>query len=131
MDPYLRARKITWFYFGAASYSYIRSLAKVLLEMAKRVREEEVDVGDIKDVSSELQIHGVLDNISPMKKGKSASYFDGEMTDGKGKMRIFGFDDTIRKRLSDATGSTIVLGNCQVKKARYSDEYEVSYTFRV
>ena len=36
--------------------------------MAKRIREE-VDVGDIKDASSELQIHGVLGDISPMKKG--------------------------------------------------------------
>ena len=42
-----------------------------------------------------------------------------------GKMRIY---DLVRKRLSDATGSTIVLDNC---RACYSDEYEVSYTFRV
>ena len=48
-------------------------------------------VSDVKDASPELQIHGVLGDISPMKKGKSTSYFDGEMTDGKGKMQIYGF----------------------------------------
>lgn len=92
--------------------------------MAKRLHEE-VDVGDIKDASSELQICGVVGQISPMKKGKSASYFDGEMSDGRGKVRLYGFDDNIRKRLLDASGSAVVLDNCHVKKARYSDEYEV------
>ena len=97
----------------------------LLVTMTKRVHE--VDVVDLKDASdsTELQICGVVGEISPMKRGKSASYFDGEMMDGKAKVRLFGFDDNIRKRLSDASGSAVVLGNCQVKKARYSDEFEV------
>ena len=92
--------------------------------MSKRTYEE-VDVGDIKDASSELQIRGMLGDVSPMKKGKSASYIHGEMTDGKGKVRLYGFDDNNRKRLSEASGSSVILANCKVKKARYSDEYEV------
>ena len=67
----------------------------------------------------------MLGEISPMKKGKHISYFDGETTDGKAKVRLFGFDDNIRKRLSDASGSAVVLANCKVKRGRYSDEYEV------
>ena len=54
----------------------------------------------------------ILGEISPMKKGKHISYFDGEMTDGKAKVRLFGFDDNIRKRLLDASGSAVVLANC-------------------
>ena len=46
----------------------------------------EVDATDLKDTSdpTELQIC-VVGGISSMKKGKSASYFDGEMSDGKAK----------------------------------------------
>lgn len=94
--------------------------------MTKRFREE-VDVANLKVASdqTELQICGVVGEISPMKKGRSASYFDGKMSDGKAKVRLFGFDDSIRKRLSDVSGSAVVLSNCQVKKARYSDDFEV------
>ena len=41
----------------------------------------EVDVTDLKDTldPTELQICGVVGGISSMKKGKSASYYDGEI----------------------------------------------------
>ena len=47
----------------------------------------EIDATDLKDTSdpTELQICGVVGGISLMKKGKSASYFDEEMSDGKAK----------------------------------------------
>ena len=47
---------------------------------------------------------------------------DVKLKDPSSELQIQG-----RKRLSDASGSTVVLGNCHVKKARCSDEY---YTFR-
>ena len=56
-----------------------------------------MNVGDIKEASSELQICGVLAEILPMKKGKSSPYFDGDISDGKAKVRLYGFDDNIRK----------------------------------
>ena len=37
---------------------------------------------------TELQICGVVGEISSMKKGKSASYYDGEMSDGKAKVWV-------------------------------------------
>ena len=37
------------------------------------------------EVIPELQICGAVGGISSMKKGKSALYFDGEMSDGKAK----------------------------------------------
>ena len=50
----------------------------------------EVDITDFKDTSipTELQICGVVGRISSMKKGKSVSYFDGEMSDGKAKFWV-------------------------------------------
>ena len=35
--------------------------------------------------------------IFSYEEGKGASYFDGEMTDGKAKVRLYGFDDNMRK----------------------------------
>ena len=50
----------------------------------------EVDVTDLKDTSdpTALQICGVVGGISSMKKGKNASYFDEEMSDGKAKVWV-------------------------------------------
>ena len=59
--------------------------------------------------------------IFSYEEGKGASYFDGEMTDGKAKVRLYGFDDNMRKRLLDVSGNEIAFANCQVKKAHYSN----------
>ncbi len=39
--------------------------------------------------------------LSPMKKGKSCQYFDGEIADGSSRMRVVGFDANIRKKLQE------------------------------
>ena len=91
--------------------------------MSKRAHDE-VDVGDIKDISSELRMLG---DVSLMKKAKSTSYFRDEMTDKRDKVCLYGLDDNIRKRLSEASSSLVTFANCEVKKARHSDEYEVKF----
>jgi len=68
----------------------------------------------------------MLGDISPVKKGKSASYFDGEISDEKKKISLYGFDSSVRKRLIEETGNAVVLGNCEVKRGRYGSEYEVT-----
>ena len=72
-----------------------------------------------------MKIHGMLCEVSPMKKGKGTPYFDGKISDGRRKIRLFGFDNNTRKRLTEVSGSAIVLANCEVKKGRYGDDYEV------
>ena len=66
--------------------------------------------------------------ISPMKKGKKAEYFEAKLTDGLKQMRVVGFKGGHRKRLAsfeaESQGS-VSLQNCQVKKARQSDELEI------
>ncbi|XP_065913327.1 uncharacterized protein [Dysidea avara] len=86
---------------------------------------EEMDVSGIKGASIDARIGGVLGDISSMKRGKSASYFDGEISDEQKKIRLYGFDSSVRKRLFEETGKAVVLGNCEVKKARHGNEYEV------
>ena len=65
----------------------------------------------------------MLGDVLPIKTGKSISYSHGELIDGRGKVRLYGFDDNIRKRLSEASGSAVILTNCEVKRACYSNEY--------
>jgi len=89
-------------------------------------KAEEVDVSGITGTSLDAQICGVLQDVSPMKKGRGAPYLDGEIANEKKKVRVFGFDSSIRKRLLEETGKGIVLGNCEVKKTQYGNDYEVN-----
>ena len=59
--------------------------------MAKRERELD-NLSEISHASPNAKVHGVVTSLTPMKKSKTCSYFDGDFTDGKGCMRMFGFD---------------------------------------
>ena len=70
--------------------------------MAKRSREvEEVDVSDVLYQSPNVTIRGVVTGVPPMKKSRNCSYFDGQISDGKTSMRLFGFDGAagVRRKL--------------------------------
>ena len=60
--------------------------------MAKREREceEFEEVSAVVHTSPNAKIHGVVTSLSPMEKAKSCSFFDGEISDGKANMRVFG-----------------------------------------
>ena len=55
-------------------------------------REREVDefesLGDISYASPSAKLHGVISSLSPIKKGKTCSYFDGQVTDGDSSIRV-------------------------------------------
>ena len=55
---------------------------------SKRGREVEEfdDVASVVNASPNAKIHGVVTTVSPMKKGKTCSYFDGEISVGQAKM---------------------------------------------
>jgi hypothetical protein len=69
--------------------------------MAKRERkvEEFDDVSRVLHPSLNAKIHAVISSVSPMKQSKSCSCFDGEITDGKACMAVFGLDASVRKKL--------------------------------
>ena len=66
----------------------------------KRAQEEFEDVSGVVATSPSARIHGIVTSVSPMKKSRTCNYFDGEITDGKTSMRLFGFDSVsgVRKR---------------------------------
>ena len=61
------------------------------VKMAKRSFEE-LEVSEVSCESPNAKIHAVVESLSPMKKSKTCSYFDGHITDAKATMRVFGFD---------------------------------------
>lgn len=85
-------------------------------------------LNDVSD-STELQI---CDNIwltgwtFSYEEGKGAFYFNGDMTDGKAKVCLYGFDDNMRKRQLDVSGSAIALANCQVNLRHTGSRYCIS-----
>ncbi len=74
------------------------------------------------------KIHGMLTSVSPMKR-RTCSFFDGEITDGKSCMRLFGFDgaDGVRRRLVELEEKkeAMVLTECEVKRLRQGNDLEI------
>ena len=87
------------------------------------------DVSSVDAPSPNAKIHGVLTTLSPMKKSRTCQYFDGELSDGKKHMRLFGFDSarSVRRKLEEFQGkdATIALSNCEVKRSRQGDSLEI------
>ena len=99
--------------------------------MAKRKLEvtEFDDVSSVDAPSRNAKIHGILTALSPMKKSRTCQYFDGELSDGKKNMRLFGFDSArgVRRKLEELQGkdATITLSNCEVKHSRQGETLEI------
>ena len=99
--------------------------------MTKRLREsDEQEFDDISEVyaSPNAKIHGVLNALSPLKKSKGCTYFDGQITDGKTTMRLFGIDSSVRRRLAEleSDNTPVALSHCEIKKSRKGEQLEVS-----
>lgn len=89
----------------------------------KRKREGVQELGGVSEVtypSPSAAVHGVVQVVSPMKKGKKSPYFDGQFSDGKSTMRLVGFDSQVRRKLlgENGSGKPVALVNCEVKQSR-------------
>ena len=108
--------------------------------MTKRTAESrdetdrELDVSEVTKASPRAKIHGIMSKLSPMKKSCSTSYFDGQLTDGKGSMRMYGFVSGVRRKLWDMSYETtktpeaVLLTNCEVKESDKTGELQVLVT---
>lgn len=72
-------------------------------------------------------VEGVITGLSPTKKGRNSTFFDGTLSDGRAKTRMVGFSSLQQKSLDGFLGKreTIQLTDCEIKKARRGDEMEV------
>ena len=115
-----------------AIYTTVRTYVRVSISMAiwiwratrKRTHHVCRCIHEISHTSPNAKLHGVL---SPMKKSKTCSYFDGEVTDGKACIRVFGFDAGVRKKLAffQEAKDAVMISNCEVKNSRKGKELEV------
>lgn len=69
-------------------------------------------------------ISGILSTLSPIKPSR---YFDGEITDGDGLMRIVGFDKNHLRQLQPymGYGIPVTLKDCVVQRSRYKNALEI------
>ena len=72
--------------------------------MAEKRKLEFDSLSGVSEAES-ADIHGVIASVSPMKKGKRASYFDCKLTDGEVQMRVVGFRDGQQKKLAALSSS--------------------------
>ena len=94
--------------------------------MAEKRKLEFDSLSGVSEAES-ADIHGVIASVSPMKKGKRASYFDCKLTDGEVQMRVVGFHDGQQKKLASfmEKSESVSLKNRQIRSARQAEELEV------
>lgn len=98
--------------------------------MAKRpleLEEADLSVSDFTECSPKAKVHCVVASLSPMKESRGRSYFQGEVSDGKSVMRVYGYNSYVRKKLQGFkdSKSSIALSNCEVKKSQRDDDLEI------
>ena len=94
------------------------------MTMAKR-KAESLDAfspSEIKEASPKAKVQCVVTALSEMKKSRDISYFDGQVSDGKKAMRVYGYNDGVRRKLSfyKDNKASVTIDNCQVTKSRVS-----------
>ena len=87
----------------------------------KRLYEDIDDFDELNEPVPNASIHAAVMSLSPYKKGKNESYFDGTLTDGTQKIWMIGL------KLSSYQESQhpIILNNCEIKKSRQGDQYKI------
>ena len=94
----------------------------------RKLKLEYDDYTDMDEVGS-ANVHGVITQLSPIKKSKKGnSYYNGQVCDGKNSVRFVGFATNHQKTMQDFLDNkkSIELHNCQIKRSnRDSDKMEI------
>ena len=93
----------------------------------KRTWEELDQLDGIEEPIASANLHGAITSLSPIKKGRNTSYFDGSIADESKKLRLVGFNSDQQRKLNTffKNGTTINLKNCQVKESREGNRMEI------
>ena len=85
------------------------------------------DVASIVHGSPNAKVCGVVTELSPMKRGRSCTYYDGELSDGRSKVRLFGFDAKSRESLNTfyEKKEGVAISSCEVKSSRSGGNFEL------
>lgn len=77
--------------------------------------------------SLNAKLHRVISSLSPMKKSKTCSNLEREVTDGESYMWLFSFDAGVCKKLAlnAESKAPVVISNCKVRNPRRWNNLEV------
>ena len=69
-------------------------------------------------ISPEASVEGIVCSLSPMKKSKGCTYFDGVLGDGLSSVRFFGFNSMLHKQLLQfhEDGEGVLVDKCEIRK---------------
>ncbi len=93
----------------------------------KKMSNRQKHIADVDAERQNVSIHAAIASISPLKKGRTANYFDGILADDTSTIRVVGFDARQQKTLSDYHQKNIPveISNCEIKPAFRGDGYDV------
>ena len=95
--------------------------------MARKRNFEEIEsLGSVSQPVLSAYVDGVITGLSIVKKGKK-SYFDGNVSDGKTKLRIVGFQGGQHKAIQDflTKKTPLRLEDCQIKRGRRGPKMKI------
>ena len=96
--------------------------------MAKKRSHHEIEnIDDVDGPLSSTSIHGTVVTLSPVKKGRKATFFDGMLADETSQIHLVGFQGMQQRKLNEyhQKNIAVALENCEVKPARQGEGYEV------
>ena len=97
--------------------------------MAGGKRKLQFDVSEINREESCATVHGVVVELSPMKKSRKSDvqYFEGKVSDGREVCRFVSFEPKLFKDMEELKKKqeSVSLINCDIKMDRNGNNYEV------
>ena len=98
--------------------------------MTKCTKPEQdfVEIGSVEGEMSNANILGIVKALSPLKKSKrNTEYYDGQLVDGSGVIRLFGFSPEQHKKLQEHQKSEkpITLSGCSITTNKKTGNYEL------
>ena len=95
----------------------------------KRLHYEIEHIEKVENPIESATIHGVVTTLSPIKKGRTTTFFDGTLADTSGRIRIVGFNADHQKFMKDFMNKRepVQLTDCQIKPARRGNDMEIMF----
>ena len=85
-------------------------------------------INKIDKESNNVQVCGIIQSLSPLKKSRSnVDYFEGELADNTGKIRLFGFDRPLHEQLQSFQSSkqAVAVNGCNVTQNKKNSTFEL------
>ena len=85
--------------------------------MAYKRKLEVDDFESVNEPADSASVHGVISDVSPIKKGRHSEFFEGNVYDGQSTMRLIGFKKSQQKQMKQMMESKepIFIDDCQIK----------------